>query len=72
MLLSPMLITESQKTERFTPEIAQQLKACDAINTFTESGWFFAYGYKNDKIVVRTHANSREEYQDLMNPKPYG
>jgi hypothetical protein len=66
-----MLTTAAVVTERFTPEVVKRLKACDKIETFSESGWFFAYGHLNGTIVVKTHANSREEYNAAMNPQPY-
>lgn len=59
------------KTERFTPEVAFKLKKCDRVNTFTESGWFFAYGWIGNSLIVKTHANSESEYNAMMNPKPY-
>ena len=63
-----ILTTGSVKTERFTPEVAERLKTCDKMNTFCEGGWFFAYGSKDGTMLVKTHADSRADYERLMNP----
>ncbi len=64
-----MLITAgSVKTERFTHEVAERLKTCERINTFRDSGWFMAYGWNGDTLAVKTHADSQEEYDRMMNP----
>lgn len=65
-----MLIVKSLlKTERFSSSVAARLKTCERINTFTESGWFFAYGWDGNELKVKTHADSREEYEAIMQPE---
>jgi len=61
-----LLTTSATITERLTPEHAATLKTCDRIRTFRESGWFFAYGWKGDTLVLKTHADSEAQYNSLM------
>lgn len=70
--LTMIITTAGIKTAPLTAETAAQLKDCERVTTFTESGWFFAYGWVGDNATVLTHANSKEEYDALMNAQPYG
>jgi hypothetical protein len=61
-----ILTTAATDTERLTTEHAATLKACDRIRTFRESGWFFAFGWKGEKLVLKTHADDEAQYNSLM------
>ena len=66
ILLAMILTTSATKTERLTAEHAVTLKACDRIRTFRESGWFFAFGWTGDKLVLKTHADDEAQFNSLM------
>lgn len=67
-----MITASPVATVRFTHQVAEELKRCDRVTNFTESGWFFAYGWVGDKVTVKTHADSKAEYDSLMgNGKPF-
>lgn len=62
-----MILTScSVETKRLTSETIALLKSCDDISTFTEAGWFFAYGWKDKVLIVKVHCNSLAEYENAM------
>ena len=66
-----ILTTCSVETKRLTSETVALLKECDDINTFTEAGWFYAFGWKEGKLHVKVHCNSQSEYESAMGLRGY-
>lgn len=60
-----ILTSSSVNTVRFTSQIASELETCQRVNTFYDAGWFIVYGWRDEKLVVQSHADSADEYMRI-------
>ena len=57
-------------SQLFTTKHAEMLQHCDRIDFGEECGWFLIFGFqgedRNERLVVYSHAHSRQDYNNLM------
>lgn len=68
-----LLVVNNDSTSRPGSDFVKKLAECDDVSEYTECGWFCVTGWRivNGERIrhVHTHFNSREEYQNLVEPK---
>jgi hypothetical protein len=62
-----MLFTDAScHTERLTESNIRRLRACDHIDRYKDCGWDCATGYKDGRVQVIVHANSKADLDDAL------
>jgi hypothetical protein len=66
-----MLFTDSTcHTERLTDATADKLRASDSVDRYQDCGWHCATGYKDGRVQVMVHANSKAELDFALGVGP--
>jgi hypothetical protein len=62
-----MLFTDSScHTQRLTESNISKLRACDHIERYKDCGWDCATGYRDGRVHVVVHANSKTDLDDAI------
>lgn len=61
-----ILTSATSGTKRATPENIATLKACDRVETFSESGWCIASGFQDGRLVIAVHFDNWGQYRAVM------
>lgn len=67
-----LLTVNNDSTSRPGPDFVKRLNECDDVIKYEECGWFCVTGWRmvngERRRHVHTHFNSREEFENLVNP----
>lgn len=68
-----LLTVNNDSTNRPGPDFVKKLSECDDALEYSECGWFCVTGWRIVDGVrhrhVHVHFNSREEYQNMVEPR---
>jgi hypothetical protein len=66
-----MLFTDSfRHTERLTDATTHKLRASDSVDRYQDCGWHCATGYKDGRVQIMVHANSKAELDAALGVSP--
>jgi hypothetical protein len=66
-----MLFTDSTcHTERLTDATTHKLRASDSVERYQDCGWHCATGYKDGRVQVMVHADSKAELDLALRDAP--
>lgn len=66
-----MLMTPTASTSiPFTSDVANALKGCDRVSTFSEAGYYLVAGYKDERRVVYAHFADKAAYDSYCGREP--
>lgn len=62
-----MLFTDAScQSERLTEPNILRLRACDHIDRYKDCGWDCATGYKDGRVYIMVHANSKADLDEAL------